>query len=378
MKKLFKTKKILIVLLTVLLLTTLAACKNDRMDDNNVSKGDTNSQDKSGENISEPTIEPESTPEPTPEATPINLDEIKPNEAGKIMIVMFHNFVETFTPTSYDNGEYTTTFEEFEKLLHELYEMDYRLISMNDYLNNDISVPAGCIPIVFTFDDGTSGQFNLVEEDGDLVVNKKSAVAIIEEFNKTHPDFGVEGTFYLNLGNSTFEGEGTIEERLQYLVDKGFEIGNHTYSHVNLKDIITADKLQEEIGKIQKIVSQTLPDYKITTFSLPFGIWPEKDLRQYVYNGIYEGVEYQNKGILEVGWSPALSPVSKELDLTSIQRVRASGINPVDADLGWWLDNLSRGEQYVSDGNPETITVPESLSGNIDLDKLDGKELITY
>jgi len=53
---------------------------------------------------------------------------------------------------------------------------------MSDYLNNNISVPAGCIPIIFTFDDGTSGQFNLVEENGTLKVNKKSAVGIMEEF----------------------------------------------------------------------------------------------------------------------------------------------------------------------------------------------------
>ena len=49
--------------------------------------------------------------------------------------------------------------------------------------------------MVFTFDDGTSGQFNLVEENGELVANKKSAVGIIEEFNKTHPDFGVKRDF---------------------------------------------------------------------------------------------------------------------------------------------------------------------------------------
>jgi len=105
------------------------------------------------------------TPTPTPEPTPtIDLQSVKPNEAGKIMVVMFHNFVESFTPKSYDKGEYTTTFSEFEKLLQDLYDRGYRLISMSDYLNNNISVPAGCIPIIFTFDDGTSGQFNWLKK----------------------------------------------------------------------------------------------------------------------------------------------------------------------------------------------------------------------
>jgi len=39
--------------------------------------------------------------------------------------------------------------------------------------------------IIFTFDDGTSGQFNLVEENGTLKVNKKSAVGIMEDFMRS-------------------------------------------------------------------------------------------------------------------------------------------------------------------------------------------------
>jgi hypothetical protein len=163
----------------------------------------------------DPNMGGESSPvllEPTPTEKPvptIDVQSVKPNESGKIMVVMFHNFVESFTPTKYDDGQYTTTFSEFEKLLQELYDKDYRLISMTDYLNNNIDVPAGCIPMIFTFDDGTSGQFNLVNENGTLKANKKSAVGVMEEFHERHPDFGLEGTFYVNLGNGTFEGEGT-------------------------------------------------------------------------------------------------------------------------------------------------------------------------
>ena len=293
------------------------------------------------------------------------------------MVVMFHNFVESFQPTKYDNGEYTTTFDEFRKLLFTLYDKGYRLISMSDYLNNNISVPAGCIPMIFTFDDGTSGQFNLVNEGGKLVANKNSAVGILEEFNKTHPDFGLKGTFYVNLGNSTFQGEGTLKERLQYLVDKGFEIGNHTYTHINLKNAKNADEIQKEIGLNQKTMYELIPGYKMTTFSLPYGA-PSKDLQEYVVKGEYEGVKYENLAIMEVGWDPNQSPVSKSFNPLSVHRVRASGINPVDADLAWWLKNLSRGEQYISDGDPNTVTVPKSKEDKIDPEKLQGKRLVLY
>ncbi len=322
--------------------------------------------------VSPTPIEVEVTPAPT-----IDLQVVKPDESGKIMVVMFHNFVQSFEPSKYDDGAYTTTFDEFRKLLPSLYEQGYRLTSMTDYLNNNISVTAGCIPMIFTFDDGTAGQFNLVNEDGKLVANKNSAVGIIEEFNKTHPDFGVEGTFYVNLGNSTFQGEGTLEEKLKYLVDKGFEIGNHTYTHINLTNAKDSDQVQKEIGLNQKTMFELIPEYKMNTFSLPYGA-PSKNLQQYVQKGEYEGVKYENLAIMEVGWDPTFSPVSKAFDPLSVHRVRASGIKPVDADLAWWIKNLTREGQYISDGNADTVTVPKSKEENVDTGKLQGKSLVVY
>jgi hypothetical protein len=324
-------------------------------------------------------VKTEEEDKPAPEAgqspaPSIDLEKIKPNEAGKIMVVMFHNFVE-----SYKSGDkaYTTTFDDFRKLLQTLYDKDYRLVSLSDYLNNNIEIQAGCIPIVFTFDDGTPGQFNLVEEDGKLAANKQSAVGIMEEFNKTHPDFGLKGVFYVNLGLGTFPGKGTVDERLKYLIDKGFEIGNHTLTHVNLKKVTTVEKILQEIGGNQKKMGELVPEYKMTSFSLPFGA-PSKDLQEYVAKGEFEGVSYQHLAIMEVGWDPAPSPVSKKFNPLSTHRVRSSGIEPVDADLAWWLGKLSRAEQYVSDGDPNTVTLPIAKEESIDKSRLGEKKLITY
>lgn len=307
----------------------------------------------------------------------IDPEKIKPNEAGKIMVVMFHNFVETFTATKYGNGEYTMTFQAFEELLYKLYDKGYRLISLKDYLENNISIPAGYIPMVFTFDDGTSGQFNLVEEDGVLKANRKSAVGIMEEFCSKYPDFGLKGTFFVNLGLSVFSGKGTLPERLKYLIDKGFEIGNHTLSHVDLTTIKSIEKIRQEVGGNQKKMYELVPGYKMFAFSLPYGALPN-DLMEYVISGEYEGEKYENLAIMEVGWDPALSPVNKNFNPYSIHRIRAPGINPVKFDLNWWLENLSREDEFISDGNPDTITVPGSKAENIDIGKLNDKELVVY
>ena len=311
----------------------------------------------------------------TKEIDVIDYSKVKPNESGQIMVVMFHNFVEAYPK---GNNDYTTTFDEFRKLLKELYERKYRLISLTDMLNNNIDVPAGCIPMVFTFDDATSGQFNLIEKEGGLVVNPQSAVGIMEEFNKEHPDFGLHGTFYVNLGVSTFSGSGSMTDRLSYLVDKGFEIGNHTKTHVSLPEVKTVQIMLEEVGGNQVLMNEIIPGYSFNSFSLPFGN-AAKNLKEYVVKGSFEGVDYKHSAIMLVGANPAPSPVSAKFDPMALPRVRSTGQKKVECDLDWWLNTLEKGSsQYISDGNPETITVPKDKQKNVDMSKLNGKQLITY
>src|SRR5690242_10834499 len=65
------------------------------------------------DNTGSPTAAPTEAPKATATPVPIDYNKIKPDESGKIMVVMFHNFVQTFKPTRYDDGEYTTTFADF-------------------------------------------------------------------------------------------------------------------------------------------------------------------------------------------------------------------------------------------------------------------------
>ena len=311
-----------------------------------------------------------------PEVAVIDYSKVKPDESGQIMVVMFHNFVETYPK---GKNEYTTTFSDFEKLLPELYEKNYRLISLTNMLNNNIDVPAGCIPMVFTFDDGTAGQFNLTEQGGKLMANPRSAVGIMEAFFEKHPDFGLNSTFYVNLGlKTTFNGAGTISDRLSYLIGKGFEIGNHTKEHVFLPDVKTSQKMLEEVGGNQKLMNEFVPGYMFNSFSLPFGN-ASKNLEEYVIQGNYEGTDYKHSAILLVGANPAPSPVTIGFKPLALPRVRSTGMNKVECDLSWWLDALSKGEsQFVSDGNADIVTVPQLKQQKIDMAKLNGKQLITY
>ncbi len=331
-----------------------------------------------------PTAEPTETPTPTPE---LDLEAAKPNEAGEIPIVMFHAFVEETDPDdsySADFKRYTQSFTYLKDLLGRLYDMGYRMSTMNDFLNNEIKVEAGYKPVIFTFDDGTASQFSLIEQNGELVVNPQCAVAVLLDFYKEHPDFGLGGTFYVNLGASPFYEErtsgtplaGTAQERLQYLIDLGFEVGNHTYSHYSLPDATDAETVMREVGKNQQAMYELVDGYTFTSFSLPFGS-TTPELFEYVKGGVYEGVEYKNLGIVEVGWDPAISPVNPDYDPYSIHRIRGTGFLAEDCDFEWWLRN-PRDPIYVSDGDPNTITVPEAYRSLVDDSKLGGKQLRVY
>jgi len=336
-----------------------------------------------------PTESPSVTPSPVPEETSkpdeklvirTDYENFLPNESGDIPIVMFHRFIEAYEENT--EKDYTTTFAEFEALLQTLYDAGYRLISMKDFIDCNIRVPAGTMPMVFTFDDGTPGQFNLIEEGGSLKVNPKSAVGIMMAFNEKHPDFGLKGIFYVNMdiGDNTFEGAGTLRERFEILQSLGFELGSHTWGHVNYTkpENNSAGRIQESLGKNQEKADEVLPGLRFYSLALPYGSLPDKNLYPYLESGSYNGIEYKNETVMAVGADPSVPSISKKYNSLYVKRIRAQGRVPVNGDLTWWLPRMTSNRMFISDGDPTTIVVPEGKQDTIAVEKLNGKKLITY
>lgn len=306
---------------------------------------------------------------------PIRIDsadtKILPNETGDVIIVMFHRFAKFFAGDRTPNQPFTITHRRFKQLLQTLYDNNFRLISLSHFLDNRISLPAGKIPIVFTFDDATAGQFHLEKKNGQLQVAENTAVGIMTAFHKEHPDFGLEGTFFINMGlkRPLFDGEGSLKERLTWLVDHGFELGNHTYTHLDLRKAETEADVIREVGQNQRALNEILPGYPMRALALPFGRTPGHGWIQSAQKGTFEGVPYENDAILGVGSQPTLLPTSVDFAPATVQRVRAPGRAPVPTDLEYWLRKKFRHRLYVSDGNDNVVTVPqkqvEKLSGSI-------------
>lgn len=291
------------------------------------------------------------------------------NEAGEIMILMYHEIGEP-------EGTWCRTPANFRKDLETLYAEGYRLISMNDLLDGKIAVPAGCSPVVLTFDDGRSGQFRFLEEDGRRVIDPHCAVGILEDFYAAHPDFGLAATFYL-FYESPFGQAEHVQQKLSDLVEKGFEIGNHCYSHGNLRRL-SPDQARRELALQVQRTQDYLPGYPVRSLALPFGERPDE--MSYIIEGSYEGTAYHNEGILLVGANPAPSPFSVNFNPAALPRVRASEMETDGMGLYDWLERLRDNPErrYISDGNPATVAVPEELAGQVEQERLAGKSLLTY
>jgi peptidoglycan/xylan/chitin deacetylase (PgdA/CDA1 family) len=308
----------------------------------------------------------------------IDYDEIQPNEMGTIMILMYHGLVKSKPHVSYQR-----TADDFKRDLLNLYELGYRLVSINDVINNDIKVPAGFSPVVFVFDDGLSSSFSLEErsDDGTLVPKEGCAVDIMQKFAEQYPDFGNAATFAIIGTDEPFKGAGTVAERLKYLIDNGYDIANHTYSHAQLNRL-NSFSLQQEIGKQHNNLKELLPDgYEVKSLVYPYGQRPTKSLRPLAVKGVCDGTEYDYDIALREGQSGAsATPGHIDFDPLNIPRVRASENS--ETDLGWCLNyyKLNPDKRYVSDGNPNTISVPKKYADKINIDdkRLSFKEIIIY
>jgi peptidoglycan/xylan/chitin deacetylase (PgdA/CDA1 family) len=299
------------------------------------------------------------------------------NEAGKIMILMYHEIGEK-------EDVWVRTPDNFRKDLETLYEKGYRSISMKDYMNGDINTPPGTTPVVIVFDDGSKGQFNIIDEEK-FTIDPDCAVGILEEFNKKHPDFGLEATFYIYYPNP-FRQKDLIEKKMRYIVDKGMDIGNHSYTHDNLKkhmdtgEAADAQYIQESLGKNVEKTREILPGYEVDSLALPYGATPPDELEQYVVEGTYDGTHYQHKGVLLVGSNPAVPPYHIDADMMRIPRVRASEIDTYNTGIYDWLEYFENNpeERFISDGDVDTISIPIGMEEKINSSFIQNKKLQTY
>jgi len=329
------------------------------------------------------------------------LAQYKPDELGLIPVLEYH----LLTSDSTDNQQFVRPISKFRSDLQWLYDHNFYVISLHDMINNHIAAPAGKHPFAITFDDSTTGQFRyLIAADGSIKIDPDSGVGVMEAFFAKHPDFGHTAFFAVIATDSMcFDWQSTqvdadqeqyCGQKITWLLDHGYEVGNHTVHHVNLLNV-SNDTFLAEIGGNFEWAKAKDPRAYPDILAMPFGTYPDlaskKQQRTWLRDGFtYNGVDYKLIGVLNVGSNPSPPVDSTDWDAVFIPRIQAfdedakvSGGGGFDV---WFPNFESRPESlYTSDGNPDTITVPNTLpididGSHLDTDKIaaEGKKLIRY
>lgn len=296
--------------------------------------------------------------------------ENKVNELGSVPIMMYHGIVNTpSTETKYTGGNvdkdgYNRTAEAFRGDLEFYYNSGYRMIRLDDYVNGNIDVELGKSPIILTFDDANENNFKVLgEENGKLVIDPNCAIGILEEFKKKYPDFNVTATFFVNGG--LFNQEAYNEKILKYLVENGYDVGNHTISHVDFTKV-DFNKSVEEVGGVYKLLDDIIPGKYVKIVALPFGSPYKNSHSNYpaIMEGDYNGYKYKTISTLRVGWEAESSCFDVDFTPAFLKRIRAYDNNGVDFDIEMNF-KLLESKRYISDGDADTIVVRSGEEGRV-------------
>ena len=306
----------------------------------------------------------------------------KVDELGEVPIMMYHgihnkkNDETSYIGGNVDKDGYQRTSEAFINDLEFYYQNDYRMIRLDDYIDGNIDVELGKSPIILTFDDGLSNNIKVtgIDEEGNLIIDPNCAIGILENFKRKYPDYNVTATFFVNAG--LFQQQEYNENIVKWLVDHGYDVGNHTWNHVNFTKV-DINRTKEEVGRVYEMLDSLIPNKYVNIIALPFGspYSLEHENMNYIFNTNYNGKEYATKAALRVGWEAECSPFSSAFNSKFLKRIRAYDNNGKEFDIEMNFQLLQT-TRYISDGNVENIVVPVekvNFVGN-----LYSKELISY
>lgn len=292
----------------------------------------------------------EATPEPTETAAPAlpeaELAELGVNELGRVLVMEWHKIEGV-------DGRWENSLATFKAQLAELRDRGYRPVSAGEFIEGTFPIPAGTTPVLLTFDDSYKEHFYF-GEDGEPAAD--SVVGILQAMEQQDPTFRAKAVFSFYWPYPFRETDRPlIERKLRWLVDNGFDLANHTYTHDNLREMTDAevvDNLSKAEAELRAVVGE---DHRVRVMTLTQGIWPQnKDLAM---RGEGNGITYEHDIALEVGFMPTRSPHHAEYDPRSVQRVQAW----LEEYEKWiaWMDE-EPGRRFVSDGDPTTVTYPVS------------------
>ncbi|GIH95010.1 xylanase [Planobispora siamensis] len=289
-------------------------------------------------------------------ATPEFARQVGANELGLVPVIMYHRIVKKRT-ASIDRTP-SQVRGEMEKLARD----GYVPITAREFATGQINIPAGKHPVVLTFDDGHPSHFAL-DETG--MPARDTAVGIIYEVARQYPEFRPVATFWVNREPFGLKDRDDQARAVQWLASRGFEVANHTWSHPFLPSL-SRKRIAEQLVRVERMLG-SFGLGPSETLALPYGGMPRA--RSTVQHGKWDGTRFGFKGVFLAGAQPSVSPFDKSYDWRSIQRIQSNGKKGECRRWcsQYWLEWLRRhpDQLYTADGDPERISIPGKLRGNI-------------
>lgn len=155
--------------------------------------------------------------------------------------------------------------------LEQLRDAGFYLVTPRDLEDGLTRVPAGLSPVMITFDDGWQSQFNYLQgSDGSLTIDPGCALGVLEEFYAENPGFGRGAVFNISCDKTPFGQSEFIDEKLNFLLDNGYCIGNHTARHRSFMG------LPQELwsSAITGALSELEPYLGLRIFEIDTAAWP--------------------------------------------------------------------------------------------------------
>ncbi|WP_410645846.1 polysaccharide deacetylase family protein [Amycolatopsis sp. lyj-346] len=285
---------------------------------------------------------PAAAPAAPARVTPAAARQVGADELGRVPVLMYHRIVPQ------PRSVYDRTPADFTAELERLAAEGYVPVTTAELVSRRLDLPAGAHPVVLTFDDGDPTVFRLTPQGQP---EPGTAIRILLDVAAAHPGFRPVASLYVNEHPFGGDPDGRA---LRWLAGHGFEIGNHTRRHTNLRTA-TESAATAAIAEEDALIRQAVPGYQPKTLALPYGSRPRRA-------GLaLQGPGYAYGGALLVGAGPAPSPCSAGFDPASIPRIRSQSAG-TEAEYGssHWLDELASSRRYTSDGDPSTVSYPRS------------------
>lgn len=249
------------------------------------------------------TITPSSTftptplpPTPTPTATevPFYINATYFTGELQVPILIYHRFIPDY------DGETTSMkmlYSEFKNELQTLYDAGFSLISLKSWIDGTFIVPEGRKPLIITMDDAWFADQIYIKDDG--TPSEYSAIGIMWNFAKEHPEFGFHATLFAIMGDKYY-GDILREYDQRFIVSEGnawkdklgytmvwalendVEVGNHTFLHPRLSEVTNNSDIQYQLSQndvyartfLERVGRSDLNEKLDNIVALPEGKWP--------------------------------------------------------------------------------------------------------